>query len=112
MLYIGTESLNLIPQLLQAVLVGSSALAGFAGLIVIQLVQLSRDYAYWDRFLVGILSLVNGISFVICIVGAISWFNDNIESNLNMARNSFLVQAISFLLLFTSYILVNYFSEK
>lgn len=83
------ENLQLTSQLLQAILIGSSALAGFAGILIAQFARLARTSERWDRWVIGLLALVNGASFIFCVIGAITWFNYHLVSNLDMARNSF-----------------------
>ena len=105
------ESLQLTSQLLQAMLVGSSALAGFAGVLIVQFARLARRTRSWDKWAIGIITLVCGISFVFCVMGAINWFDYQLTSDLSMARNGFISQSLSFLLLFLLYVYVSFFIE-
>lgn len=66
------ESLQLTSQLLHAMLVGSSALAGFAGVLIVQFVHLPRRTRSWDKWAIGIITLAWGVSFVFCVMGAIN----------------------------------------
>lgn len=105
------ESLQLTSQLLQAMLVASSALAGFAGVLTVQFARLARRTRAWDKWAIGFITLACGVSFCFCVLGAINWFDYHLTSDLNMARNWFFGQLLSFLLLFGLYVYVSFFTE-
>ncbi len=103
-----TNALQLTSQLLQAILIASSALAGFAGLLIIEFSQLARRTSQWDKYVIGFITLVCGGTFVFCVLSAKTWFDDQVtfninssfsldfSSDLNNARNAFTVQVVPF----------------
>jgi hypothetical protein len=116
--------LVLTSQLLQAILVASSALAGFTGLLIIEFSRLARKTRSWDKWVIGFISLICGISFVFCVTNAKTWFDDQLvynlnsqftfdfSSELNNARVAFNVQVLSFFMLFLVYIAESFFSHE
>jgi hypothetical protein len=115
-----TVSLQITSQMLQAILVGASALAGFTGIILAQIGRIVQRQGAWDKtfkVIVGLLAIGSGVSFVFCIFSAIAWFHDSsIYTNMTLDPGSaytwFEIQSISFLSLFLFYGIANFFNEN
>jgi hypothetical protein len=101
-------------------LVASTALAGFGGLFIIELAKLfkTKKPNPWLA-LPGFGTLAFGISFASCIIGALTWFEDqrlypNIQftSGLDQAHFWFNIQLFAFLFLFLIYVLGTFFPDQ
>ncbi len=108
------NNLLLTSQFLQAILVGSSALAGFAGILVIEFARLVRKADSWVKWLIGLITGLCGIAFIFCVNNIVNWFEYQgmFTSNLDSARTWFYVQSFSFLILFLIYIFGSFFSKE
>ncbi len=109
-----TDNLLMTSQMLQAILVASSALVGFAGFLIIEYVRLTRRENLWVKSIIGFIALIWGFSFISCVINIIDWFKYKgmFASDLDMALIWFYAQIGCFLFLFVVYILVSYFSTE
>ena len=115
-----TQSLQMTSQMLQAILVGASALAGFTGIIMAHIGRFIQRKGAWDKWfkvIIGLLVIITGVSFIFCVFSAIGWFHDtslypNFTWDPGSAYTWFKVQSLSFLLLFVFYGLESFFPKE
>ena len=100
-------------QLMQAILVASSALIGFGGLLVIEVAKLAKGEGGWGKVILGVPVLGLGTGFVVCIESAITWYQlaDYASSYADRAVTWFNVQFFSFLLLLLVYVAAKFWSN-
>jgi hypothetical protein len=104
------------PQLVQAILVGSAALLGFTGVLVVQLAKFVSEPS--DRTVAGIIAAISVGAFICCVLFGISWlefpsyvFNSTIP-DIDKIKWSFCVQALAFILLFVGYLGSTFFNNR
>ncbi|MGD0780854.1 MAG: hypothetical protein ABR954_08810 [Dehalococcoidales bacterium] len=104
------------PQLIQAILVGSSALLGFTGVLDVQLAKTVKKV--WEKWFVGLFSSIIVVSFITCISYTITWFGSSFldsassKSAVIPINASFVIQSICFLILFLEYIGSSFYDTR
>jgi hypothetical protein len=101
--------------LLQAILVASTAIAGFEGLLVVEIVRYTRYKQDWPKYLFGLFVLLLGASFIYCVGGAINWFQNissSTSSDVNYVVIWFFAQLFSFLALLFYYVITTIWWPK
>ena len=98
-------------QLMQALLIASSAIAGFGSIVLVELAKMLSGAVKYVRIQMGIFFIFWALGFFCCVVNSVIWFQNSHEVEVSLALVGWWVQLGAFFLLLWVYLREKFFSE-